>query len=149
MNTPQPTMNTQAVTPIFSEKEQNRINLLSICTQFVKSFIDRYGTFRFSSPMRQYDGPIENYQGNWGYTKYYSFVMIDTTNMYVAFAHSRPANHPLHEWYFPIWNLITGFSKNKDRSFDKMGLKSVLAMYCEEGYHPELSEVSHGYHLSL
>lgn len=61
-------------------------------------------------------------------TQFYSQVVYDTTNGTFAFDYQRPNNHSKDVWYFPVWYIMNGVTKNVKRQFNTIGIESVESM---------------------
>lgn len=61
-------------------------------------------------------------------TQYYSQVVYDTTNGTFAFDYQRPNNHSKDIWYFPVWYVMNGMTKNVKRQFATIGLETAESM---------------------
>tara|TARA_R100001163_G_C5067090_1_gene205959 strand:- start:396 stop:968 length:573 start_codon:yes stop_codon:yes gene_type:complete len=71
-------------------------------------------------------------------TPFYSQVVFDVTTNQCKFARSRPTNHPVEHWYFPIYYMVNGFTKNAKRTFQALGLVPgqtyIRNMFERKGY---------------
>jgi hypothetical protein len=61
-------------------------------------------------------------------TQFYSQVVYDTTNSTFSFDYQRPNNHSKDIWYFPVWYVMNGMTKNVKRQFSTIGMETVESM---------------------
>lgn len=110
--------------PVLTEEEKqkreaNRTQLIDECRVFIRDFIvqRKPRPFRYSPPAPQ-----------GAQTQYFSQICIDTsaetTNRF-RLTNLRPMNHPPNLWYFPIYYMMNGFTKNPTRTFQALGLVPV------------------------
>lgn len=59
-------------------------------------------------------------------TRYFSQVVLNVEKNECYFDYQRPQNHPQEVWYFPIYYMINGFTKNPKRTFQAIGLEPVF-----------------------
>lgn len=112
-------------------KEAARTELVSKCRDYIHSYIERKApgkiryranilnmtdsyVFRYSPPAKRGDR-----------TDYFSQVVIDSDTNECRLEYFRPRRHDKNLWYFPIFYMMNGFTKNPARTFQALGLEPV------------------------
>ncbi len=111
--------------------EVYRTSLIKIARDFVHSYIEKRAgdkiyynnntldrksavIFRFSPPVKRGEK-----------THYFSQVVVNAETKECHLEYSRPINHENKLWYFPIFYVMNGLTKNTQRTFEKLSLTSV------------------------
>jgi hypothetical protein len=114
------------------KKEQYRTDLIRQCRDFVFAYIENHAAakikhrndvdkrtnayiFRFSPPSPR---GIQ--------TTYYSQVTINAKTNACNFDRMRPHHHNNDLWFFPIFYVMNGVTKNPERTFTKLQLEPVI-----------------------
>jgi len=113
------------------EREAERTEYIEKCRNYVFNFIMRQAPKKMhqrfvvqkenNAVVFRYSPPVANGQE----TAYFSHIIYDTESNQFSMAHTRPQNHPTTHWYFPIYYIMNGFTKNSSRTFQALGLKPV------------------------
>lgn len=126
------------------DKEQRRTELVRRCRDYIQSYIEKKapGKIRYrnnvlktnNSYVFRYSPPSKRGQR----TNYFSQVVIDSNTYECRLEYFRPRRHEMNFWYFPIFYMMNGFTKNPARTFQALGLEpvqnSIRDVFKEKGY---------------
>lgn len=112
-------------------RERNRTELVLKCRDFIRDFIMKRAPGKMSYRLNvkkaktaaifRYSPPSSRGER----TQYFSQVVIDKDTNQCSLAYFRPRNHPANLWFFPIFYMMNGFTKNSVRTFQALGLTPV------------------------
>jgi len=80
----------------------------------VKSELNNCYVYRFSPPAARGIN-----------TRYFSQVVYDTETQECRFEYFRPLRHGRNLWYFPIYYMMNGYTKNDQRTFQELSINTV------------------------
>jgi hypothetical protein len=112
------------------EMEYYRIYLRRECTDWLYNFImNRYNNKGFWDPTTpistifKFSAPEKI-----GFkTPYYSQICISGLDCnQIKLVYERPEGHSMNDWYFPIYYMLNGKTRNLKRTFDKIGIIPVI-----------------------
>lgn len=114
-----------------AEKEAIRTELVRKCRDYIQSYIERKapGKIRYranvlnmnDSYVFRFSPPAKRGQR----TRYFSQVVINRDTDECRLEYFRPRRHDKSLWYFPIYYMMNGFTKNPERTFQALGLETV------------------------
>lgn len=144
-----PSTNNEENPPVLTEeekaqKEAIRTELVRKCRDYVQRYVEnkspgkiRYRALvkkRNNSYVFRYSPPSARGTP----TTYFSQVVINRDTDECRFEYMRPKNHDRNLWYFPIWYMMNGFTKNASRTFQALNLEpvetSLTAVFEKLGY---------------
>lgn len=112
-------------------KETERTELVRKCRDYVQSYIERKapGKIRYranilnttDSYVFRYSPPSKRGEK----TDFFSQVVVDSDTNECRLEYFRPRRHDKNLWYFPIFYMMNGFTKNPTRTFQALGLEPV------------------------
>jgi hypothetical protein len=118
-----------------TEEEKQRkydfkLNLLKKCADFLYEYIEDQAAkkIKFRSDNKMNSAYVFRYSPPAGRdikTFYYSQLVIDGETNQCSLDYCRPNRHPNRLWYFPIFYIMNGVSRNPERTFEKLGIESV------------------------
>ena len=112
------------------DKERLRCGYIEDCRDYVLKFIKskakgkinyRANSLKNNACIFRYSPPAKRGER----TRYYSQVWYNVEKEEYGFDYERPPSHPKEIWYFPIWYMMNGFTKNPKRTFQAIGLVPV------------------------
>ena len=112
-------------------REAVRTELVTRCRDYVLSYVEKKapGKIRYranvlkmnNSYIFRYSPPAKRGQR----TDYFSQVVINRDNNECRLEYFRPRRHDKNLWYFPIYYMMNGFTKNPVRTFQALGIEPV------------------------
>lgn len=111
-------------------KELMRNGYIMKCRDFVFRYIRKHagGKIVYRNSLQKNNAYIFRYSPpatRGTKTQYYSQVVYNTTTGGFSFDYQRPLNHGKEIWYFPVWYMMNGVTKNQKRQFSVIGLETV------------------------
>lgn len=114
------------------EKEALRTSYIKACRDYTEKFIQRTSVEQIISRANDPDQSnscdvfVFSPPNKRGYrTRFYSQVVYDTETQTCHFEYFRPVRHPRHLWYWPVYYVMNGYTKNPQRTFEALGLVPV------------------------
>ena len=135
INTQVEKLNTQDSRELTEEekkiKEQNRTQMVLKCRDYVHNYIEKKapGKIRYRSNVLKMNNsyvfrfapPAKRGQR----TRFFSQVVIDRNTGDCRLEYFRPRRHDQNLWYFPIYYMMNGVTKNPARTFESLGIVPV------------------------
>ena len=114
-------------------KELIRNGYISKCRDFVFNYIRKFAGRKivYRNSLQRNNAYIFRYSPpavRGTKTPYYSQVVYNTTTNTFSFDYQRPANHGKEIWYFPVWYMMNGNTKNKKRNFSALGIQTTESL---------------------
>ena len=113
------------------EKENLRNQIIKQCRDYVQYYIQNKapGKITYSANIKgrnnsyifRYSPPSKRGIK----TQNFSQIVYDKEKNDCHFEYFRPEHHDHHLWYFPIWYMMNGFTKNAKRTFQALGIEPV------------------------
>jgi hypothetical protein len=112
------------------ERELSRIVHITNCVTYIFEYIKQTAPTKIFSRVKtqlnncyvyRYSPPAIRGQK----TRYFSQVVYDIETQECRFEYFRPLRHNRNLWYFPIYYMMNGYTKNSERTFHELNINTV------------------------